>query len=911
MSNKPYDPQPVEKKWIDFWEKKKIFHADAKSKKPPFCVILPPPNITGALHMGHALVNTLQDVSVRYKKLQGFEVLWIPGSDHAGISTQTMVEKDLFNKTQKRKCDFSREEFVKHIWTWKEKHETIILNQLKKIGVALDWTRYLFTLDDASTKAVQTMFAKMFNDGLIYRGLYLVNWDPVLQTAIADDEVEHEDQESFLWHIRYPVKDTKEHIVIATTRPETLLGDVAVAVSPKDTRYKKFIGKSLSLPLTDRLIPVIEDNYVDPEFGTGAVKITPAHDFNDYEIGKRHSLSMINIMNPDGTIVETIKPYAGLSMQEARKQVIKDLEKQNLLEKIEPHTNRIGLSYRTKAVIEPYLSKQWFIRMESFKDKLIQAVREKDVEIIPSYWEKTYFHWIDNLRDWCISRQLWWGHRIPVWIHKDDPEKMICYVGDGIPPEVQKNPDLWRQEEDVLDTWFSSGIWPLTTLGWPEKTPDLEKFYPTSLLITGYDILFFWVARMILMGTYATGKVPFHKTFVHGLIFGKSYWRQQNDQIFYVSQDERMEYEEGAPVPSDVFSRWEKMSKTKGNIVDPLHIIKEFGADAMRLTLASSINNTKQIDLDYSRFSEYKHFVNKLWNASKFIFSHTEKKKNLSIQKSLLTLEDYWIITRLSETIDSVQTSYDNLQYADALQHIYRFFWDEFCAYYLELSKPYVFGKLGEESVQDNKRSILQTVLENALILLHPIAPFVTEEIFSFLQKGSIMENSFPSSELFINNTQKKELFTSLLEVIRNIRNIRSTMNIAPGVATDVIFFGEKDDSLLQTINQHQDILHTLVPISQISFSAEKDTSNHSTAQVQNISICIPIPKMYLEKEKNRLEKERIKLDGQILSLQKKLHNPQFIEKAPEEIRTKTKSNLDKLLQQKQNIEDKLLELHN
>ena len=555
----------------------------------------------------------------------GYETLWVVGTDHAGIATQTVVERQLYAKTGRRRRDFSREEFLKHVWDWKEKSETSILHQIKKLGCSCDWSRLRFTLDEGCSKAVRVMFHKMYKEGLIYRGDYLVNWDPVSQTALSDDEVEHEERASFLWHLRYPIEGEKAHLIVATTRPETMLGDTAVAVHPDDERYRSLIGKQVRLPLTNRLIPIIADPFVDPTFGSGAVKVTPAHDFNDYEVGTRQCLPLINIMTPDGRINEEGKDFAGLSMQEARVAVVNALKEQGFLEKSEPHTLRVGVSYRSKAVIEPYLSKQWFVRMSHFKDKLLSAVREGRVKLIPPHWQATYEHWIENLRDWCISRQLWWGHRIPIWYNKENPEQILCFDGEGLPPEVLKHPERWEQDPDVLDTWFSSALWPFSVLGWPDQTADLKKFYPTATLITGHDILFFWVARMILMGEYAMQEVPFKETFLHGLIYGKSYWRNQKEGgIAYVSAEEKKRFDLGETPPKDIESKWEKMSKSKGNVIDPIELIDDYGTDAMRLALCSSVTHARQIDLDRRKFEEFRNFANKVWNGSRFVFLNIE-----------------------------------------------------------------------------------------------------------------------------------------------------------------------------------------------------------------------------------------------------------------------------------------------
>ncbi len=640
---KAYNPNVVEEKWYYFWEWKGLFHADPLSDKEPYCIVMPPPNVTGVLHMGHALVSTLQDVLIRWKRMAGYEVLWVPGLDHAGISTQTVVEKDLIAKHGKRRADYGREEFLEYVWKWKEKSEKRIIDQLKKVGCSCDWMRKRFTMDKDANFAVRTLFKKMFDEGLIYRGDYLVNWDPVTETALADDEVEYEERNTKLWHFNYPFEKGEGHLTIATTRPETMLGDVAVAVSPKDPRYKALVGKNVILPIVGRKLPIVADTYVDPKFGTGVVKITPAHDPNDWELGKRHNLPLINILNADGTLNENGLEYEGLSMEEARLRIVRRMGELGHLEKIQPYTHRIGVSYRSKAIIEPYLSKQWFIKMEPFKQKLIDAVKKNKVKIIPKNWENTYFYWIENLRDWCISRQLWWGHRIPIWYHESG--KVICFEGEGKPPEVIKDPKGWTQDPDVLDTWFSSSLWPFSSLGWPHKTNELKKFYPNSVLVTGHDILFFWVARMIMMGEYVTGDVPFPETSLQGLIFGKSYWKEnKGGGITYVI------HEEDGP---DVQSKWEKMSKSKGNVIDPIEIINTYGADAMRMALSASATHSPQIDLDHRQFEEFKNFTNKVWNGSRFVLMNLTLS-SAELMKGLgeLTLDDKWILSVLNRTIN-------------------------------------------------------------------------------------------------------------------------------------------------------------------------------------------------------------------------------------------------------------------
>jgi valyl-tRNA synthetase len=925
---KHYNPDIVEEKWYYFWERKGFFHADPLSDKEPYCIVLPPPNVTGILHMGHALVDSLQDVMIRYKRMCGFETLWVPGTDHAGISTQTVVERYLIATEGKRRKDYSREGFLKHVWKWKEENESRIVDQLKKLGCSCDWMRHRFTMDKELNEAVRTLFKKMYDEGLIYQGDYLVNWDPVTQTALADDEVEYEERETHLWHLKYPLEDESGYLIVATTRPETMLGDVAVAVSPEDARYKKWIGKHLILPLVGRKIPVLADPFVDPEFGTGVVKITPAHDPNDYEMGLRHGLEMINILNPDGTLNENGLEFEGLSTEEARSLVVARLKEINALEKIDPYTHRVGVSYRSKAVIEPYLSKQWFVKMTAFKEDLIDAVRSGKVKIIPKNWEQTYFHWIENLRDWCISRQLWWGHRIPVWFHKEDPSRMICHAGDDLPPEVKAAPNEWEQDEDVLDTWFSSALWPFSTLGWPHQTNELKKFYPNSTLITGHDILFFWVARMIMMGKYVMGEVPFAETNLQGLIFGKSYWRKAKDGgIAYVSPDEKKAFDLGEVTPKDVSSKWEKMSKSKGNVIDPIEIINTYGADAMRMALGASATQSMQIDLDRRRFEEFKNFTNKMWNGSRFVLMNLSDLTSETFAEGLdfskLSLEDQWIFSRLNTVIEEMHSHLEGYHFDRATMRCYSFFWDEFCAYYVEMSKPTLFGKRGEKTT---KQKILVIVLLASLRLMHPFAPFITEEIFHLLKEhfAHIQPSlSDPYTQEAINallspacivsaypqvlrkediRNEIEEKFQFLNEVVYAIRNIRAEMGLPPSTATDLVVEGcGKEFDLLQ---ENMGIITSLVRIE--SIKTQVPEGFHSSAQVRSLKLIIPLPQELIEKELKRLEKEKEKCIAQIDLTKKQLSNPNFVERAPKELVEKTEQQLKDLEKLLQDIEEKL-----
>jgi len=924
-----YNPKLVEKKWYAFWKENNFFLSTTTSKKEGFCIVMPPPNVTGTLHMGHALGSTLQDIIIRYKRMMGFEALWIPGTDHAGISTQTIVEKHLFQTMGKRRADFSREEFLKEVWKWKEEKEGRILKQLEEVGCSCDWNKLRFTMDQGNNEAVKMVFEKMFNEGLIYQGDYLVNWDPVAQTAIADDEVEYEEQDSYLWYFRYPL-EKGGHIVIATTRPETMLGDVAIAVNPKDMRYKTIIGKKAILPFLNRHLDIISDEMVNPEFGSGAVKITPAHDFNDNEMAIRHKLPLINIMTPDGHVNANGGEFASLTFKEARDKIVAEMKKLGLLERAENHKLRVGISYRSKAIIEPYLSKQWFIKMGPFKEKLKQAVKEKQVQLIPEHWEKTYFHWIDNLKDWCISRQLWWGHRIPIWHHKDG--KKICFIGEGLPDEVKNDPKSWQQDNDVLDTWFSSALWPFSTLGWPKKTEELKKFYPTSLLITGHDILFFWVARMIMMGEYILKTPPFHQVFLHGLIFGKSYWREdKTGGISYLSIEEKQKYDLGEPLPKDVYSKWEKMSKSKGNIIDPLEIIERYGSDAMRLALCSCATQAREIDIDLRKFEEYKNFANKFWNATRFILQNLEanEKNNTSvltafelsdgIDKTLLTLEDLWIFSLLDRQIDEMKNYIKEFAFDKLTLSIYNFFWDDFCAYYLEMTKPYLFDHENLK-LKKNKQKILATLLCDILRLLHPIVPFITEEIFSLLKthfkdlktskepiieallSPCCMKSPYPKSLGRI-DPSAEATFSQLKHTLHAIRNLRAELTLPPSEKSDLYLTG--DEKILKLILSYHRQIKNLAKVNNIYL--QEGCGSGATAALENLKIFMPIPIALQEKEKQRLLKEREKLSKLKEDLLSKLSNNDFVTKAPETMIEKTKVLLRQTEEQLKTVSDKLV----
>ncbi len=929
---KAYEAKDVEKKWYAFWQQNRLFSANPNSVKKAFSIVMPPPNVTGVLHMGHALVSTLQDVIVRWQRMLGKEVLWVPGTDHAGIATQTVVERHLMKTEGKRRQQYERETFLQHVWNWKEQSQQRIIGQLKALGCSCDWDRERFTMDPGANRAVRVMFKKLYDANLIYRGDYLVNWDPVTQTALADDEVEYEERDSFLWYFRYPLIDGSGHVVVATTRPETMLGDTAVAVAPRDERYAHMVGKQVLQPLAEREIPVIADHYVDATFGTGVVKITPAHDPNDYQLGFRHNLPFVNIMTPDGRINENGGRYAGMTMEEAREAVVTAMKERGLLEKVEPHVHRVGRSYRSKAIIEPFLSKQWFVRMEQFGTKLREAVAEERVKLIPKHWDKVYNHWIDNLRDWCISRQLWWGHRIPIWYRVDDTSVCLCYDGEGVPPEVASNPDAWVQDGDVLDTWFSSALWPFSTLGWPDNSPEMQKFYPNSLLITGHDILFFWVARMIMMGEYATGEIPFPEVFLHGLIYGKSYWRDNpGGGITYVSDAERIDYDLGKPSPKDVKSKWEKMSKSKGNIIDPLEVIDQYGTDAMRMALCSSATQARQIDLDRRRFEEFKNFANKVWNGARFVLMNldgddkagtvplTAASFSRGLNLSLLTLEDRWMLSVLNRTVRDVNEKLTAYAFDQAAMEAYEFFWKEFCAFYVEIVKPILFGKVGTAADRENKQKLLVIVLCQAVRLLHPMTPFITEELFqrlkerlsgfqvhagvdaytaeaiAALQQESCMVTAYPQviceSDI---NPAINAAFDLVERAVYTIRNIRGEMQLPPGTSTEIHLLGNQGDGALKALEDNSNIIQALVRTHKIVVHADQEpkVGFASTGVLDSIKIMIPLPPELFEKERQRLTKEQDRLKQAVEKLSRQLDNADFVQKAPAELLEKQRENL-------------------
>lgn len=909
MIQDKYAPKEVEEKWYRFWEEQGLFKADPTSSKPAYCIVMPPPNVTGILHMGHALVSTIQDLLIRWRRMSGDEVLWVPGSDHAGIATQAVVERQFVEKVGRKP---SREELLGQIWQWKEEKERAICHQLRQLGCSCDWSRYQFTMGEWSSRAVRAFFKRLYDAGLIYRGSRLVNWDPVTQTALADDEVETVEREGSIWTVRYPLVDEEGHISVATTRPETIFGDVAIAVHPLDSRYAHSIGQTVRHPFNGEELPIIADSEVDPEFGTGAVKITPAHDPTDYQIGERHQLPLVNIMTSDGRLNDRCGSFAGKLMAEARPLVVEALKEMRLIEKIDRHHHRVGISYRSKAVIEPYLSKQWFIQMEGFRPILRELVESGKSELLPKSWNATYFHWIDNLRDWCISRQLWWGHRIPIWYRTSNPDEVICYDGEGLPPEVEREPDQWHQETDVLDTWFSSALWPFSTLGWPNATPELKKFYPNSVLVTGFDILFFWVARMLMAGEEAMGEPPFRHVYLHGLIYGRSYWRHNPDGgVSYITGAERLRYDLGEPHPPEVQSRWEKLSKSKGNVIDPSEIIDEYGTDAMRMALLASGPQNGQIDLDRRRFAEFQSFANKIWNGARFIFLNLEGVElTEGVDLSLLRLEDRWILDALAQATEGVNRALEGYLFDRAAMVAYDFYWKEFCAYYLEICKPILFGKRGTPAERLNKQKLLAIVLIGAVRLLHPMAPFITEELFQRLKErfGGVAHSKsdpftaealralaqpacmvapFPSLPPIESREEVRREFDLVQQLVYAVRNIRGEMGVAPGMATALyLIAGEK-------MKDHCDLIEALVRTSRIEFCTEEPSLPFSsTAMVGGIKLLVALPEELREQEVRRLEKEQLRLEQKVEQLKKRLSDPNFTERAPEALVQKSREEL-------------------
>jgi valyl-tRNA synthetase len=859
---KSYDPKRVEEKWYKIWEERGYFEPTYDKTKPKFSIVIPPPNVTGALHIGHALNNTLQDVLVRYKRMDGYDVLWVPGTDHAGIATQNVVEKELAKEGLTR-YDLGREAFLKRVWEWKALYGGKIISQLKKLGASCSWSYERFTMDEGLSRAVREVFVRLWEEGLIYRGDYIINWCPRCETALADLEVEFESVAGKLWYIKYPLEDGSNYIVVATTRPETMLGDTAVAVHPEDKRYRALIGKNIKLPLIGRIIPIIADKIVDPEFGTGAVKVTPAHDFADFEIAKRHKLTFVKVIDEKGKMTEEAGKYVGLDRFEARKKVIEDLKKEGLLEKEEDYQLVLGHCYRCNTVIEPLLSKQWFVSTKPLAQPAISAVEYGFIKFIPENWVNLYFDWMRNIRDWCISRQIWWGHRIPVWY--------CSFCGETIVSR-EENIDICpfcgskelKRDEDVLDTWFSSALWPFSTLGWPEKTEALKTFYPTSVLVTSFDIIFFWVARMIMMGIHFTGQIPFKNVYIHALV-----------------RDEK----------------GQKMSKSRGNVIDPLEMIEKYGTDALRFTLVALAAQGRDIKLSEARIEGFRHFINKIWNAARFVLMNLKDyipdKKDLNFEE--LPLFSKWILSELQKTIKITREKLEEFEFDQSAMQVYHFFWDKFCDWYLEISKIY----LKDPNYRKSTQKVLLEVLKNSLKLLHPFIPFITEEIWQYLPEREtehIIIAKYPLyEEKFVDEIAEKWV-KILQELIVGIRSIKAEYNLT--MKTDlVVTFRSSNKEVLDFIENQKEPIKFLAKISDIELRSNYEKKKGEVSVVlQEGEIFINLEGLIdVEKEIKRLEKEKEKIEKKLVQIEKKLKNKEFLEKAPREIVEKEKNSYNDL----------------
>jgi valyl-tRNA synthetase len=872
LLNKGYEPHDVEKRWYDFWEKELLFAAnEGKSDQKCYSIVIPPPNVTGVLHMGHALNNTLQDILCRYRRLRGDNVLWMPGTDHAGIATQNVVEKKLSDEGMDRH-QVGRKKFIEAVWEWRSEYGSAIINQLKRLGASCDWERERFTMDEGLSRAVRKVFVNLYHEGLIYRGNYIINWCHRCHTALADLEVEHEAHEGHLYHVLYPFTDGTGGVVVATTRPETMLGDTAVAVNPNDERYQGIESLQVILPLMNRTIPIIKDKYVDMSFGTGALKITPAHDPNDFEIGNHHNLERIKVIGDDGRMTSEAGKFKGLDRFECRKVVVNALKEEGLLEKIEPYQHSIGHCYRCKTIIEPNLSKQWFIRTKPLAKKAIDAVKNGDTKIIPEIWTKTYFEWMNNIKDWCISRQIWWGHQIPAWTCNTCQEIIVALDTPATCPACGGT-DL-VQDTDVLDTWFSSALWPFSTMGWPDQTPLLKLFYPTSVLVTGFDILFFWVARMMMMGIHFMEDVPFKDVYVHALV-----------------RDEA----------------GKKMSKSTGNVIDPLSIIDRYGTDAFRFTLAAFAAQGRDVKMSEKRVEGYRNFINKIWNAARFALTHIDKSyKNITTEP--LSLVDRWILSRLYRVSGKVSEALESYRFNDAAGALYNFVWHELCDWYLEAIKPTLYGKEGQNR-QQATLSVLWRVLHDTLVLLHPFVPFITEEIWHKLPgtQGSIMKAAFPLYAENDNSIQRDEEAESNMRlisgIITGIRNIRGEMNISPSLSL-AVSAQSQDESTRKTIQQHRDMIINLARLKSLSVgNAVKRPKSAATAVVNDATIFISLEGIVdFAKEIERLEKEINKLTNESATVSKKLNNEDFLRKAPVEVVEKVKEKHGLLVEKQQKL---------
>ena len=874
---KTYDPKGLEERLYQKWLDNKYFHAEVNRDKKPFTIVMPPPNVTGQLHMGHALDETMQDILIRFKRMQGYEALWQPGTDHAAIATEVKVIEKL-KEQGINKEDLGREEFLKHAWAWKEEYGGKIINQLKKLGASADWDRERFTMDEGCSKAVKEVFIRLYEKGYIYKGSRIINWCPVCQTSISDAEVEHEDQDGFFWHINYPIVGEEDRFVeIATTRPETLLGDTAVAVNPEDERYQYLIGKMLKLPLTDREIPVIADEYVDKEFGTGCVKITPAHDPNDFEVGKRHNLEEINIMNDDATINDLGGKYAGMDRYEARKAMVKDLEELGLLVKVVPHSHSVGTHDRCGTTVEPMIKPQWFVRMKEMGEAAIKTLQDGNLTFVPERFDKIYMHWLENIRDWCISRQLWWGHRIPAYYCDNCGETVVAREMPSVCPKC--GCEHLTQDEDTLDTWFSSALWPFSTLGWPDNTEELNYFYPTDVLVTGYDIIFFWVIRMVFSGLEQTGKTPFHHVLIHGLV-----------------RD----------------SQGRKMSKSLGNGIDPLEVIDKYGADALRLTLMTGNAPGNDMRFYWERVEASRNFANKVWNASRFIMMNLEKAEvPQEIDLSTLTGADKWILSKVNKLAEEVTENMDKYELGIAVQKVYDFIWEEFCDWYIEMVKPRLYNE--EDTTKAAALWTLKTVLGNALKLLHPYMPFITEEIYCTLrpEEESIMIASWPERKAEWDFEADEEAVEIIKEAVRSIRNVRTGMNVPPSKKAKVFVVSE-DEAIRETFENGKVFFGTLGYASEVVVQADKAGIDEDavSAVTSKAVIYMPFAELVdIEKEVERLHKEEEKLNKELARVKGMLSNERFVSKAPESKVAEEKAKLEKYTNMMEQVKERLKQL--
>ena len=872
---KTYAPKGMEDRIYEKWLEKKYFHAEVDRSRKPFTIVIPPPNVTGRLHMGHALDETLQDILIRYKRMQGYNALWVPGTDHASISTEVKVTNQLKEEGIDKK-ELGREGFLKRAWQWKEEYGGAIINQLKKLGSSCDWDRERFTMDEGCSEAVLEVFIRLYEKGYIYKGSRIINWCPVCKTSISDAEVEHEERAGHFWHINYPIKDSDRFVEIATTRPETMLGDTALAVNPEDERYQDIIGKTVILPLVGREIPVIADAYVDKEFGTGVVKITPAHDPNDFEVGRRHNLPEINILNDDATINENGGKYAGMDRYEARKLIVEELKEQGLLVKVADHSHNVGTHDRCGTTVEPLIKQQWFVKMEELAKPAIEAVKNGELTFVPERFDKIYLHWLENIRDWCISRQLWWGHRIPAYYCDECGELVVARECPSVCPKC--GGAHFTQDPDTLDTWFSSALWPFSTLGWPKETEDLDYFYPTDVLVTGYDIIFFWVIRMVFSGYEQTGKSPFHHVLIHGLV-------------------------------RDSLGR--KMSKSLGNGIDPLEIIDQYGADALRFTLVTGNAPGNDMRFYMERVESSRNFANKVWNASRFIMMNMEKAQipeGFALEQ--LTGADKWILSKVNTLAKDVTTNMDKFELGIAVQKLYDFIWEEFCDWYIEMVKPRLYQE--EDQTKGAALWTLKTVLANALKLLHPFMPFITEEIFCNLTgEESIMISSWPEYRKEWSFEADELAVERIKEAVRGIRNVRSEMNVPPSRKASVIVVSEKEE-VRGIFEKGRVFFATLAYAGEVTIQAGKAgiSEDAVSALITDGAVYMPFADLVdMEKELERLRKEEERLTKELARVNGMLGNEKFLSRAPESKIAEEKEKLKKYSQMMEQVKERLASL--